>query len=436
VKATPKAELPAANQPATFRLIRFFSIASLIGIVIVTASLIWAYRDLTVHNLIEHEGRANADLTRAFSNSVWRKYRSFVTDSSARTREQMLADPIVLALRADVLEKMNGLQIVKVKIYNLDGVTIFSTDESQIGENKESNKGFRNGRDGLVTSQIIFREKFDAFEGTLNERSLISSYVPIRATAGAPAEGVFEVYSDVTEMLNQQNRAQWQVAGLVLFLLGGLYLFLFSIVRKADRIIARQESERAAKEDEIRHRVYHDALTGLPNRSFFSKQLDSSIAQGSRLGHSSALMFIDLDRFKLVNDSLGHLAGDFLLQQVAVRIQSSLRTGEQLFRIGGDEFTVILPHIDGPDDAATLAERILEIVAEPLLVQGHNLVPSATIGIAMHPADGEQAELILKNADAAMYKAKQSGRGSYEFYKADQLPQVQARSLSSRHFAS
>ena len=412
---TPTVPRPGAR---AFRLTRYFSLTSLIGIVAVTACLFWTYRELTERHLIEHESRANADLTRAFANATWSRYRSFVVDSAGRSRQALLGDPVLPQLRAEVLAKMSGLQIAKVKIYNLDGLTVFSTDEKQIGESKSSNPGFQSAKAGAVASNITFREKFDAFEGVLGNRNLIASYVPVRAAPEAPIEGVFEVYSDVTELVRTQSQAQWQVAGIVLASLGTLYLFLFLVVRKADRIIAGQELERAAKEELVRHQAYHDALTGLPNRAYFAERLGETLSFASRHHHTCALMFVDLDRFKIVNDSLGHEAGDVLLKVVSERIQGCLRESDLLFRMGGDEFTIILPQIAAPEDAALIARRIQQAVASPASVREHELAVGATIGIAVYPEDGDNAEALLKNADAAMYSAKESGRGRHAFYRA------------------
>jgi diguanylate cyclase (GGDEF)-like protein len=413
------AAMPPPHGVRPFRLIRFFSLTSLIGIVVVTACLFWTYRELTVRHLVEHEGRANADLTRAFANSVWGRYRGFVLDSPGRSRDALLADPAMAPLRAEVSAKMSGLQVAKIKIYNLAGMTVFSTDDKQIGEDKSSNAGFREARAGAVASNITFRERFDAFEGVINNRNLITSYVPVRAAPGAPVEGVFEVYSDVTDLLHTQTRAQWQVAAIVLALLSTLYVFLFLVVRKADRVIARQEQERAAKEEQVRHQAYHDMLTGLPNRAYFSERLGETIALASRHKYVSALMFIDLDRFKIVNDSLGHQAGDVLLQQISGRIQACLRESDLLFRMGGDEFTIILPRVASPEDAAFVARRIQQAVISPVSVYEHELTVGATIGIAVYPGDGDTAEALLKNADAAMYSAKEHGRGSHAFYRSE-----------------
>ncbi len=407
---------PRTTRP--FELTRFFSVTSLIGILVVTASLIWVYRELAVRHLIDHETRANVALTRAFANTVWSNYRDYVAASAGRSREQLVADPMVGRLRAEVLSKMNGLQVAKIKIYNLQGITVFSTDEKQIGEDKSSNAGLQAALNGEVASNISFRERFDAFEGVIANRNLIASYVPARHAADGPIEGAFEVYSDVTELLDKQEQARWQVAGLVLVVLSTLYAFLFFIVRKADRIIARQRRERDAKEEEIRHQAYHDPLTGLPNRAYFAERLQEVISMARRHDHTAVLMFIDLDRFKIVNDSLGHQAGDSLLQIVAERIRSCLREHDLLFRMGGDEFTVILPVVAAPEDAAIVARRITETVARAISIHEHELSVGATIGIAVFPGDGDSADALLKNADAAMYSTKENSRGGHSFYRA------------------
>jgi diguanylate cyclase (GGDEF)-like protein len=402
-----------------FRVARFFSTASLIGILIVTACLIWTYRELTLQNLIEHETRSNVDLTRAFSNDLWGRYGAFVLGTGGRKREALLTDPAQDLLRAEVQQKMKGLKIVKLKVYNADGLTVYSTDERQIGEDKSANPAFRLALAGEVTSDITFRDTFDTYEGKLANRNLIFSYIPVRAVADGPPVAVFEIYSDVTDLLGRQTRAQWQVAAVVLSSLAGLYLFLYVVVLKADRIIARQEKERSLREEQIRHQAHHDALTGLPNRTYFSTRLNEALAHARRYGHMGALMFIDLDRFKIVNDSLGHNAGDQLLQVVAQRIGNCVRDTDLLFRMGGDEFVVILPEMAEPEDAAHLAQRIIAGVSAPVSLYEHEVSVGATIGIAVYPGDGDDAEEVMRNADAAMYSAKQAGRGTHAFYRHD-----------------
>ena len=419
MNATPHASV---RRSPRFRLTRYFVTTSLVGILVVTVSLLSVYRELTVRQLIEHESRANADLSQVFANAVWEKHRPFLVGSRGRTREALLADPMLAALRTEVLASMQGLKVAKVKIYNLDGLTVFSTDKSQIGEDKSANQGFRDARDGRIVGDITYRDRFDAFDGVIADRNLIFTYIPVHTHDAAgrdgATQGVFEVYSDVTDLMAQQRRAQWQVAGIVLGAFATLYLFLYFVVRKADRIIARQERERAEKEAQIQHQAYHDALTGLPNRTYFAERVGESLALSLRYGRSGVVMFIDLDRFKIVNDSLGHQAGDQLLKLVATRIRDCLRKSDLLFRMGGDEFMVVMPEIAAPENAAHMAQRIIAAVAAPVSLYEHQLTVGATIGIAVFPGDGDTPEALVKNADAAMYSAKQAGRGTHAFYRA------------------
>ena len=326
--------MPASATPR-FRLLRFFSITSLVGIVVVMVGLILAYRALTLKHLIEHESRANTSLTRAFANTTWERYRDFVVTAPGRGREALLADPRMAMLQAEIRQQMQGLQVVKVKVYTPQGLTVFSTEIGQIGEDKSAAPGLIAARAGEVVSSLSYREKFNAFEGEISDRNLMSSYVPVGRAAGSGPEAVFEIYSDVTVLLEHEQEAQWQVSGLVLGLLLALYVFLYFMVRRADRVIERQRRERAAQERAMRHQAHHDLLTGLPNRLSFGPRLERALAQATRTGQPGALMFIDLDRFKQVNDRLGHAAGDRLLKVVAERMRAVLRQEDRLFRMGG-----------------------------------------------------------------------------------------------------
>jgi diguanylate cyclase (GGDEF)-like protein len=397
---------------------RHFAWASLVGVALVTAVLIWIYGASTQAQMVEHESRANADLTALFANAVWTRHREFVLASRGLAADALRQHPGQAALDEDVRRKMGRLRVAKVKIYRLDGMTVFSTDMRQVGEDKSGNPGFQGALAGRVVSQVTFRERFDAFEGEINNRSLIASYVPLRAADGG-IEGVIEVYSDVTELLHAQQQALRRIVAAVLASLAALYFFLFAVVRKADRVIAAQAREREVAEAEARRQAHHDVLTGLPNRAYFAERLTEALAQAGRHGRDGALLFIDLDRFKIVNDSLGHDAGDELLRAAAERIGAVLRAGELLFRMGGDEFTVILPETADPTAAAHAAQRIVQRLAEPFQVHGHELRIGASVGIAAFPVDGNDAETLLKNADAAMYTAKQAGRGTHAFYRRE-----------------
>ena len=177
--------------------------------------------------------------------------------------------------------------------------------------------------------------------------------------------------------------------------------------------VSRDISERRRAEEQIEYQAYHDALTGLPNRLLFRDRLTIALAHAKRQRTPLVLMFLDLDRFKVVNDTLGHSLGDELLRVIAERLRSVLREGDTIARMGGDEFTVLLTDLKDARDAARIAQKLLETVAHPVRVEGHELYVTTSIGIAVFPNDGDTAELLLKNADSAMYRAKEAGRNSY-----------------------
>ena len=175
-------------------------------------------------------------------------------------------------------------------------------------------------------------------------------------------------------------------------------------------------TERKASEARIAFLAQHDPLTGLPNRTLLRDRLDQALANATRHGTRIALMFLDLDRFKTINDSLGHMTGDRLLQGVAQRLTSCVRETDTVSRQGGDEFLIVLTDVDVPDDAARVAEKILGLLQAPFDVDGQQLGTSFSIGIALYPEDGDSVEVLMKNADTAMYHAKESGRNTYRFF--------------------
>jgi len=180
--------------------------------------------------------------------------------------------------------------------------------------------------------------------------------------------------------------------------------------------IARDITSRKRAEAVILHQAYHDILTDLPNRTLFKDRLGQAMLQARRNRTELAVMFIDLDRFKLVNDTLGHVKGDELLQQVAARLKECLRRGDTLARQGGDEFTIVLPELRSQDDARIVAAKFLDRLHRPFDLDGHEVHISASIGIALYPAHGDSIDALLRHADIAMYQVKGRGKNGHAFY--------------------
>ena len=177
-------------------------------------------------------------------------------------------------------------------------------------------------------------------------------------------------------------------------------------------------------ENMIRHQASHDRLTGLPNRLLFEERLSLALAYAHQWGEMLAVMFLDLDRFKTINDTLGHASGDLLLQQVAQRLSKCLKQNDTIARWGGDEFTLILPQVQSAHDATKIAKRIIKALKTPFECNGQELHVTTSIGIALAPYDGEDAETLLKNADIAMYQVKQQGKNDFQLYAADMNTQA------------
>ena len=196
-------------------------------------------------------------------------------------------------------------------------------------------------------------------------------------------------------------------------------------VRRAG--VIQDVTERKAQEARIEHLAYHDSLTGLPNRAMLMDRLAQALSQAQRLDQQVAVLFIDLDRFKLVNDSLGHPVGDRLLQEIARRLKATLRENDTVARVGGDEFQVVVCNVAGSVDAARIAEKLMRTLGEPFVLEDQELHVTASLGVSLFPRDGASGELLLKYADTALYEAKGEGRNTYRFFSPEMNAQAHGR---------
>ena len=410
-------------------LLRYSQLLALAVLIAVVVALSMLYRGLVFDAMVEAESHASVALTKTFANAVWPAHAEFVKRAATLDRATLAGQPEIASLEDELRRLTDGLPVVKVKIYDLNGLTVFSTDARQIGEDKVSNPGYQRARAGYPASNLTYRERFDAWEGELAERHILATYVPVHVYEAAPVEAVLEVYTDITELVARMERSQWTILAAVLGGMAAVYLAMQLMLARYHRLLREQERERAAQEERIRYQAYHDSLTGLPNRASFAEHLDEAMRRAKRAGWPLALLFLDLDNFKRVNDSLGHDAGDRLLRVAAERIRRAVREADMLFRMGGDEFTVLLEDVRGPEEAAMVASRVLEAMAEPLQLQHHEISVTASIGIALYPRDDVVAERLLKSADTAMYRAKELGRNRYAFFAPEMNERVESQIL-------
>ncbi len=559
-----------------FNLTRYYSIASLVCIIIAAAILGMFNRHQSIESLMQMAENRNVALTRVFGNALWPHFAPLLNHGSAGKPNDP-SNPEITGLRRKVVALMKDTSAVKVKVYNLEGLTVFSTEAKQIGESKHANAGFLAAANGRVASELTHRNKFSAFDGEIESRDLLSSYIPFVPENSNQVEGVFELYTDITPFLAQVKRTQWLVILTVTGVLSLLYSLLYLVVRRAKLIISDQEAqlksslarieednqlldqrvnertlelqhvnrtlqgeiaERERAEEGLRlsakvfentvegviitdtecrilavnrafsqvtgyeleevlhltpqilksgrhdarfysemwqslkldgqwvgeiwnkrkngeiyperltigivrditggvgHYVgvfsdisdikraqekldfiaHHDMLTSLPNRLLFNHRLKHSIELAQRNHRQLAVIFIDLDHFKNVNDTLGHDLGDELLKRVAADLSVHVRKSDTLARIGGDEFILLLDDIEAPRYAGAIAEKFLDLLSQTVMISGYEIVNSASIGVSFFPADGQDVTALVKNADTAMYYAKTHGRNSYHFY--------------------
>jgi diguanylate cyclase (GGDEF)-like protein/PAS domain S-box-containing protein len=198
---------------------------------------------------------------------------------------------------------------------------------------------------------------------------------------------------------------------------------------RANARLQAEIQERRMAEKQIRYLANHDALTGLPNRRLLEDRLERALEAARRHGSQVAIQFIDLDRFKPINDRLGHRMGDLLLKAVATRLKSLLRAIDTVSRVGGDEFVIVLPDMQSSFAVRDTAQKVLDALAQPYLVEGHELSVTPSIGICLYPDDGKDADTLLACADTAMYYAKREGKGNYQLYAPEMKSKGEAEGM-------
>jgi diguanylate cyclase (GGDEF)-like protein/PAS domain S-box-containing protein len=189
-------------------------------------------------------------------------------------------------------------------------------------------------------------------------------------------------------------------------------------------VVVQDITAQKLAQEKVQHQATHDLLTDLPNRSLFHDRMEQAMRQARRQGWTAGVLFMDLDHFKHVNDSLGHAAGDALLREVANRLAGVVRESDTAARVGGDEFAVVLGQLANAGDARIVAEKVVKAMAVPMSLDGHDYVVTVSIGITLFPRDGEDVETLLRNADAAMFRAKEAGRNCFRFHGAAQEAQA------------
>ena len=394
-----------------FRLTRYFAIASFIGIVLTAIGFSLFFRETALKQLIRMGEDNNVALARALAGTLRPYYAPLIGGTAAD------APRLSKELHQAVLEAVRETRVVRLDIYDAAGRAVYSSDAHGTASGESSGPGFAAALGGRVSTQLDPPSAFDALGLMRTEGSALTTYVPVRAPRSGDVEAVLALASDVTPFFEQIRRTQTTLrfgAAIVLVLLYGVLLF---VARRADKVIRVQDDQRQRDADTIRHLAQHDELTGLPNRKLFADRLALALARAKRERRTAAVMFIDLDRFKEVNDTYGHAVGDRVLCGAGRLLRAALRTTDTVGRQGGDEFAIVLENVADVPSVETVAEKIRSAFMPPVIVEkGEAVFVTPSIGIALYPLDAQEPEALLKAADAAMYDAKAAGRDAYCFY--------------------
>ncbi len=441
-----------------FNLSRYFSTLSFILIVLAAGVLGPLYQKISLEQLQALAESRNVAMAQVFRNSLQAPLATLISQTVGRDEPPREQAGATQQLQVSVLDLIRETSVIRVRIYNRLGNTVFSTEAGQVGESRLDSEGFRSAIRGAIVSELNHSDHFQALLGGSPELNVLATYIPILGQDKA-VEGAFEIDLDVSPFVAQLHRSLWWVTAGIVLVFGALYMLQYLVVRRAQGILKDQEGRiKAARDtleiqveartDELRrtnsqleseiadrrkaqsklnYLAYHDPLTGLANRRCFIERLEKSLLEAGQRRERLAVLFIDLDQFKQVNDSLGHGVGDELLVSVAARLSDHVRLMDMLARLGGDEFICLMEGVRGANEVEVLASEIIAAFETPFRLGDHELFLSASVGISLFPDDGENVLDLLRDADTAMYRAKLLGRGNFHFYTPEMTRDAQAR---------
>jgi len=388
--ATRNEQVRQARPP---RLVLRFAVYTALGLAIAAAGILVFVRQ-----------HASAQAERAVTF-----HASFLAETilPERLRPTDFQRPLAPARRAQ-LDRFFGRQVlvagaVRVSLYGHDGRITYSSERSLIGSRPPNAEQPGKALDGATAHRV------SSIRADGSTTKVLGVFVPVRLSDAAPV-GAFELDQDYAPIAQAARDAFIPVAGVLEILLLGLYCSLFPLLRRVTRRLRRQVVE-------IEHQALHDSLTGLPNRDLFRERIAAALAENRTGSDGLIVMLFDLDRFKEINDTLGHESGDLVLRLLAQRLRSVMRDSDTVARLGGDEFGVLAPGTADSETALQLAARVQRAMERPFAVGGLTLEVEASIGIAVSPEHGDDVETLIRHADVAMYLSKETHHA--ELYASD-----------------
>jgi diguanylate cyclase (GGDEF)-like protein len=376
------------------RLVLRFAVSTCIGLALAAAAILLVVRH---YNTVQAERAATSE-ARVISSSVLRG--SLLASDFARAVPERRRSTLDQLLEKHVLAE----GVLLVNLYDKNGTVTYSTDHRIVGTRVASRVHIRESLAGTIRGDVTSLRP-----GAGDERKkALRTYAPVAVPGGT---GVVAIFQDYGPIVQAAEATFVPVAAIFEVVLVLLFLTLVPILRRVTQRIRRQMNE-------IERRALYDELTSLPNRTLFGDRIEQTIMDAGQEPRSAAVMLLDLDRFREVNDALGHETGDRLLQEVASRLGETVRSSETFARLGGDEFGILLSR-GSEEDATELAARIHKALETPFSLSGFPLEIAVSIGIAAYPAHGEDVDTLLQHADVAMYVAK-DGHSGTALYQSEQ----------------
>ncbi len=325
------------------------------------------------------------------------------TDPASQTEE--------LALQLN----LSGLKLLAFRLQNLNQQTLLQYRSFVPFDHTAATvTGFKQAREGTANTYLESSGWFSNGDEGLYGRHILVSQIPLRQPGTQEVRAILQLASDQSSRVKAIYLTLLSTLLLTFSCLATLNLYLHKVLKKGKK----QVDNRLAENAKVAHKASHDTLTGLPNRTTLMQRLNQAIERSGQNRQSVAVMFLDLDGFKEVNDTLGHHIGDQLLKNIAKRLSECVREGDTAARLGGDEFVLIFPLFDSryTEKSSEVAQRVLASLSTPMSLRGREVKLGCSIGVSLYPDDGKDADTLLKNADSAMYQAKAHGRNNVQYF--------------------